>query len=140
MEKQHIRLTTVERDYLQELVSKGIQAIKTYKRASALLSLDQGSTLEAVATQLQVSYPTVHNWRNSYKESGLSMLYDKQRSGRPVEIDGLQRAKVTALACSTVPQGYRRWSLRLLADKAVELAYCDHLSYVSAGEILKKMS
>ena len=66
------------------------------------------------------------------------MLHDKPRSGRPIEIDGGQRAKVTALACSDAPTGHSRWALRLLADKAVELGYCEHLSHTQVKTILKK--
>jgi putative transposase len=53
-------------------------------------------------------------------------------------IDGLQRAKITALACSEAPEGHSQWSLRLLADKIVELAYCEHISHSEVGIILKK--
>jgi putative transposase len=86
----------------------------------------------------QVNYNTVATWRDAYQEAGLTMLQDKPRPGRPVVIDGTQRAKITALACSTPPQGHARWSLRLLADKAVELGYVEHLSHDHAGIILKK--
>jgi putative transposase len=65
-------------------------------------------------------------------------LEDAPRSGRPIEIDGLQRAKVTALACSEAPAGHARWSLRLLADKVVELGYCKRISHVQVDKILKK--
>jgi hypothetical protein len=68
------------------------------------------------------------------------MLKDKPRSGRPPEISGRQRAKITALACSTPPEGHARWSLRLLADRVVELGYVEHLSHNHAGKILKKTS
>lgn len=135
-----MRLSTAERNYLQELVCKNSLSVKVYKRSQALLALDQGQSIQAVATQVQVSYPTVSSWRNGYKESGLSMLYDKHRSGRPIEIDGGQRAKITALACSSAPEGHSRWSLRLLADKVVELAYCPHLSATYVGKLLKKTS
>ena len=60
------------------------------------------------------------------------------RPGRPLEIDGGQRAKVTALACSDAPTGHERWTLRLLADRAVDLNYCEHLSHTQVREILKK--
>ncbi|MFZ1324645.1 MAG: helix-turn-helix domain-containing protein, partial [Candidatus Contendobacter sp.] len=73
-----------------------------------------------------------------YRREGLAMLQDKPRSGRPVEIDGSQRAKLTALACSEAPAGHARWDLRLLADKAVELGYCAHLSHTHVSTILKK--
>lgn len=67
------------------------------------------------------------------------MLWDVARSGRPVEIDGEQRAKITALACSHPPPGYARWSLRLLAGKVVELGYCEHLSHNEAGTVVQKI-
>jgi hypothetical protein len=66
------------------------------------------------------------------------MLKDAPRSGRPVEISGKQRAKIPAWACSRPPEGHRHWSLRLLADKVVELGYVEHLSHEWASQILKK--
>jgi transposase len=90
---------------------------------------------------LQVSQQTIYNVKRRFLEGGLqAALFDQPRSGRPVEIDGKQRAKITALACSTPPEGRARWTLRLLADKAVELGYCQHLSHTQARKILKKTS
>jgi hypothetical protein len=66
------------------------------------------------------------------------LLQDQPRSGRPIEIDGSQRAKITALACSDPPDGYAKWNLRLLADKVVELGYCDRISHTKVATILKK--
>jgi transposase len=140
MEKRHIELTLVERDYLQELVTQGTHPVRTYQRAQALLHLDAGKRLQAVSEQVGVSYESGSKWPNAFRKERLSMLFAKQRPGRPVVIDGEQRAKLTALACSQAPQGHSRWTLRLLADKVVELGYCEHLSYVWAGEILKKTS
>ena len=85
-------------------------------------------------------YNTVAAWRNNYKEQGLKCLEDAPRSGRPIEIDGVQRAKITALACSQAPEGHARWSLRLLADKVVELGYSESISHTQVGNILKKTS
>jgi hypothetical protein len=69
---------------------------------------------------------------------GLKCLDDAPRSGRPTVFDGVQRAKISALATSDVPQGYARWSLRLLAEKAVESGICDDVSYTFVGDVLKK--
>jgi transposase len=139
MRKQHLILTTADRTFLQTLVKKGALRARTYQRATALLELDRGQTLTAVAQTLGVSYPTVFSWRDKYRTQGLAAaLEDQRRSGRPVVIDGPQRAKVTALACSTPPRGRARWTLRLLADKAVELGYCGQLSHTHARRILKK--
>ena len=74
------------------------------------------------------------------KQSGLDFLDDKARSGRPAGISGEERAKITSLACSDPPQGYARWSLRLLADRVVELGLVDHVSHNHVGKILKKMN
>ena len=138
MKKQHVQLTVADRSYLENLMSKGDLKTKTYRRALGLLELDRGKTYTAVAETLQVSIPTLSGWANQYQAHGLQVLHDQPRSGRPIEIDGVQRAKITALACSTPPEGYAQWSLRLLADKVVELGYCEHLSHTEVGQILKK--
>ena len=139
MRKPHLTLTTTERTFLQHLLRKGSVKARTYQRATALLELDRGQTMTAVAQTLGVSYPTVCSWREKYRAHGLAeALHDRQRSGRPVVIDGPQRARITALACSTAPQGRARWTLRLLADQAVELGHCEQLSHTHARRILKK--
>lgn len=138
MIKQHVQLSEADRGYLTELLSKGHLGAKQYKRATALLELDRGKTMRAVAATLGVSRVAVSRWSEGYQREGLKMLHDKPRSGRPIEIDGVQRAKITALACSEAPEGHSRWHLRLLADKAVELGYCDHLSHTQVGKVLKK--
>lgn len=92
-----------------------------------------------IATILSCAVGTVSNVKHRYEHEGLeAALREKPRSGRPVEIDGTQRAKLTALACSTAPTGHARWTLRLLADKAVELGFVEHISHNAVKEILKK--
>lgn len=138
MAKQHVRLSEADREELKSLVSKGKQSIRVYKRALGLLELDRGKTLSAVAKTVEVTPSTVSNWRDKYKEMGLGCLEDAPRSGRPVEISGEQRAQITALACSEAPEGHARWDLRLLANKVVELGYCEHVSHTQVSNILKK--
>lgn len=138
MNKQHITLTEQDRLTLQTLLSKGALAARTFKRATALLELDRGKTLTEVATTLEVTYITVASWRDNYKASGLACLDDAPRSGRPTVIDGIQRAKITALACSDAPEGHARWSLRLLAEKLVEAGICEQVSHSFVGDVLKK--
>lgn len=138
MKKQHIQLNPSEREHLESLTRQGVQSAKVYRRALALLELDRGKTYTEVSATLGVTIPTISGWAAKYRENGLEVLHDRPRSGRPVEIDGKQRAKITALACSTPPEGYAQWSLRLLADKAVELGYCEHISHTAVGEVLKK--
>jgi putative transposase len=138
--KEHVKLSTADREFLENLISQGKLTAKAYRRALALLELDRGQTYTAVSQILQVTQTTLSSWAKKYRESGLQVLADKARSGRPIEIDGNQRAKITALACSDPPEGYAEWSLRLLADKAVELRYCESLSHTSVRRILKKTS
>lgn len=139
MQKQHITLTDADREFLETLLKKGRLSAKIYKRALGLLELDRGQSYTAVSKTLQVSTHTLSKRAKLYREKGLQeALHDKPRSGRPIEIDGHQRAKITALACSKAPQGYEKWSLRLLAEKIVELSYCEHISHTEVANILKK--
>jgi len=138
MKKQHVQLSDVDREYLEALISQGELPAKTYRRALGLLELDRGQTYTTVSKTLKVTIGTLSTWSAKYREIGLQVLQDQPRSGRPAELDGNQRAKITALACSDPPEGYARWSLRLLADKAVELEYCEHISHTEVGTILKK--
>jgi putative transposase len=140
MKKRHVQLTQADREFLEDLIRKGQHTAKAYRRAMALLELDRGQTYTAVVKTIHVSYPTVLMWSALYKKKGLKILEDEPRSGRPIQISGEQRAKITALACSEPPEGYARWSLRLLADKAVELGYFEHLSHTEVADILKKTS
>lgn len=138
MKKQHLTLTAAERDSLAALLAKGTLSARTFKRATALLELDRGKTLTDVGVTLDVSLVTVAAWRDKYLAAGLASLHDAPRSGRPPVIDGLQRAQITALACSAAPTGHDRWTVRLLAEKVVEAGFCDTISHTTVAEILKK--
>src|SRR5437868_5283462 len=124
METPHIELTDAERAQLKVLLSKGKLSAKVFKRATALLELDRGQTMSEVARTLRISYPTILSWRDKYDTQKLGCLYDAPRSGRPIEIDGEGRAKITALACTPAPEGHARWKLDLLAEKAVDERPC----------------
>jgi len=138
MKKQHLTLTADDRSTLETLLSKGTLSARKFKRATALLELDRRKTLADVAATLDVDYNAVAAWRDGYKASGLACIEDAPRSGRPIVIDGTQRAKITALACSQAPEGHARWTLRLLAEKVVEAGVCEHLSHTFVGDVLKK--
>ena len=140
MKKQHIQLTEKDRDQLKELLSRGSLKVRTQKRIMALQMLDKGMSYVDVQEQIGISNVSISKWASKYKSSGLSFLKDKSRSGRPVGLSGEDRAKVTALACSNPPEGHARWSLRLLADKLVELEYVESISFKQVGRILKKMN
>ena len=140
MKQPHVTLTDADRETLEGLLAKGTLPVKTFKRATALLELDRGKTLAAVAATLDVDYTTGAARRNGYRANGLACLHDAPRPGRPIVIDGAQRAKITALAWSAAPDGHDRWTLRLLAEKVVEAGFCDAISHTTVGTILKKTS
>lgn len=140
MKKQHVTLSDEHQIALRQLLSKGKLPVKTFKRATALLELHEGKTFQEVARTLDTNYNTISAWAAKYQATELAFLQDAPRSGRPIEISGESRAKITALACSEPADGHSQWSLRLLANKVVELGYCEHLSHTQTGTILKKTS
>ena len=141
----HIRisLSEAERSQLQTLITSGAAPARTQTRARILLHSDRktgaAKTEAALAEALLCSKNTVGNVRRRYAAEGLSAaLYDKARPGAAPKITGDVEAKLTVLACSDPPEGHARWTLRLLADKAVELGYLQQISHVAVGEALKK--
>lgn len=138
MKKQHLILKELDLQFLDNLLSKGSLNVRVQKRALALKKLHAGMSYKAVSELLEISYPTVLEWAKKYRSSGLDFLRDKPRSGRPIEYDGTDRAKVTALACSKPPKGYARWSIRLLSDRLVTLEILPAISYSQVAIILKK--
>ena len=138
MKKEHVNLTEADRIHLENITQKGSTTAKAYKRSLALLELNRGKTFTEVAQVVGVTKQTASTWAQKYRQSGLAFLTDKPRSGRPNTIDSADRAKVTALACSQPPPGYKRWSLRLLAEKAVELEEVEAISYSEVRRTLKK--
>lgn len=135
---EHLKLRAKDREHLESIVRSGEVVARVYKRARGLLALDGGESLNVIAKDLRVARVTVAAWRDSYRKSKLKLLQDAPRSGRPKERDGIQRAKITALACTEAPEGNSQWSLRLLADKVVELGYCESISHTAVRRILKK--
>ena len=140
MKKQHIQLSESERTQLEKLLKQGRLPARKFKRVLAILELDRGRTFTSVAQTVDATIQSVSSWASKYRDLGLIGLDDKPIPGRPMTISGEERAKITALACSEAPEGYARWTLRLLAEKAVELGYCEHISHAEVGLILKIMS
>ena len=143
--KTHINLTEEERKNLKELIKTGEQANRVNRRARVLLLLDRGQgkerKIEEVVETGLVSQGTVSNIKRRYFEGGLQRaLYDLPRPGARPIIDGSTEAHLIALACSDPPEGRERWTLRLLADRLVELELVESISYVTVGSTLKKMN
>ena len=138
MKKQHVELSATDKTRLKTLISRGSLKRRALKRATALLELGQGKTFKEVSEAIKVSGATVSAWADRYKKEGLDFLADKPRPGRPKDITAQQRKKIAALARSDAPDGYERWTLRLLAEKAVEFGYVKHISHQYINQILKQ--
>lgn len=142
--KYKVELPKKEEEQLQEIICKGSAKVRTYKRAQVLLLANErrnggAKSDEQIAEVVFLSAPTVQRIRQRYVEGDLAnSLYDKARSGAPIKFSGQERAQITALACSTPPEGRSRWTLRLLAQKMVELDYVDDISYDTVQQVLKK--
>jgi len=136
---ERIQLTDVERRSLKTRFRSGNSSNRQQTRARILDLLDRNLPPPQIAATLSCAIGTVYNVKNRYLVDGFeAALTDKPRSGRPAVIDGTQRAKITALACSQAPAGHARWTLRLLADKAVELGLVEAISHNAVKEVLKK--
>lgn len=145
MEKHVVRLTTEERKKLLELVSKGRGTAAALRRARILLKADEsdegfGWTDPVICDALDVSLATVYRVRKSFVEEGLDAALNrkKPRGRRYRKLDGEQEAQLVALACSSPPEGRKGWTLKLLADKLVELNVVEHISPECVRTTLKK--
>jgi transposase len=137
--KYVVNLSAAERDALTQLVRAGTRGARTLTRARVLLKADEGLSDPAVAAALDVGVATVHRIRQRCVEEGLeAALRDRPRPGAVPKFDTKQHAHVIALACSTPPEGRTRWTLRLLADRVVELRLAEECSYETIRRALKK--
>lgn len=142
----HVRLSSTDRNRLESLISKGTATAKSIMHTNILLAADEisskGQMREAeIAELLHVSKQTVHTIRQLYSEKGFdAALGRKKRDTPPVpaKITGDVEARIIALSCNAPPQGRSKWTLRLLADKAVELEIIDSISHVAVDQLLKK--
>ena len=143
--KYVISLSNDERAQLTKIIKTGKSPARVILRANILLSSDSNVTkplsVSATADLFQTSSTTVQNVRTSYIENGIDgALYRKTRVTPPVKpkMDGELEAHIIALCCSKPPNGYERWTVRLLADKSVELGYVDSISHMTISRTLKK--
>ncbi len=108
-------------------------------RARVLDLLARNEPPAQIANLLKVGIATVYNLQKRFLDEGFqAALKDKPRSGKPPVIKPEAKARITALACSDAPSGRSRWTLRLLADKSVEMGYIESVSHMEVGGILKK--
>ena len=134
-----LKLSKKDQKKLKAFSQSGTLKARKLNRCRILLLKAQGKSQVVIAKLLKMSQVTVNSICQRYENEGLDgALNERPRSGKPSIFSGKQRAKITALACSTAPEGHGQWSLRLLADKAVELKFVDSISHTDVGRILKK--
>src|SRR5215204_1979446 len=144
--KYPVTLTETEREHLKSLIAAGTAPARKLTHARILLKADQspegpGWVDEQVAEAVEVSQPTVSRVRKQYVEEGLEAALNRRTPNREYQrkLEGEQEARLVALACSEPPEGQARWSLRLLADKLVELEIVEEeVSYQTVRRTLKK--
>jgi transposase len=142
-----IKLSQEEVKELMVIINKGSHTSHTFRTAYILLNCDEGdysdkATNEQISKLLKVGMRTIDRVKKRFLEEGFEAVLERRASSRvyDVKIDGDVEAKLVKLCCSEPPPGFAKWSLRLLADKMIELQYVDSISYVSVGNVLKKMN
>jgi len=147
MTKKQAVLTPEQRSELEKFSKTGVRSTRLVNRARIILALDASGGRKAlsqseIAERIGVSRQTVINVREDFlTASDLStFLRRKKRETPPVKpkVTGELEARIIALACGEVPEGYAKWTLRLLAEKCVELCYIDTLSHMTVSRLLKK--
>ena len=142
-----IKLSEEEVKEFHLIISKGSHTSQAFRAAYILLNCDQGPysdkvTNEQISKVLKVGMRTIDRVKKKFIEEGFEEVLERRASSRVYEkkIDGDLEAKLVQLCCSEPPAGFAKWSLRLLADKVVELKIVDSISHVSVGNVLKKMN
>ena len=146
MRKRHtVRLPEEERARLHTLIGQGVAPARALTHARILLKASQGEagpgwTDAAIGAALEVNPATVARVRMKYVAAVLDAAVYRKAPGRqyPRRLDGEQEAYLTALACSAPPEGRKRWTLRLLADRLVELELVESVSYETVRQALKQ--
>jgi transposase len=134
-----ITLSSEERATLEHFVHRGKANARTLTRARILLKSAEGWSTAALADAFDVCEATVTNVRRRFAQGGLeAVLHDKVQQHRRSALSGLQTAHLIAVACSPSPDGHDHWTVRLLADKAVELGFVPSISPNTIHELLKK--
>ena len=132
-------LPAADQAALEHFTRTGRRPVRAVRRAQALLALATGIGQQAAGQAAGLSRQAVSQVRRRYEAAGWqAALAEAPRSGGPRRFDGPQRAALTALACTPAPVGHSRWTLRLLADKAVELQLVDTISHETVSQVLKK--
>ena len=142
-----VKLTKFEVEELHVIINKGSHTSQTFRAAYILLNCDEGKysdkvTNEQISKVLKVGMRTIDRIKKQFIEEGMEAVLERRPTTRIYEVkaDGDMEAKLVTLCCSEPPKGFSKWSLRLLADKMVELNYVESISHVTVRTVLKKMN
>jgi len=145
MVRYKVTLTQEEHELCKNTLSKGKHSSQQYRNACILINTDEGPfgqklSNDHVAQVLQINTKTVERVKQRFVEEGFDACMDRKPYPKkgPVKTDGDFEALLIALSWSEAPEGYARWSLRMLADKMVELKYTDSISHEAVRQVLKK--
>ncbi|PTA66313.1 helix-turn-helix domain-containing protein [Deinococcus arcticus] len=134
-----VQLSGEQEQTLKAMVSRGSGKARVMTRARILLMTHRQISDSDISGALEISVQMVQATRKRFVLGGLDdALFDAPHTGRPAKFDGKDRAAITALACSEAPEGHAQWSIRLLAEKAVELNVVDEIAPSTVFYILKK--
>lgn len=149
VEKSHrfmsraVKLSARDKEYLQGILSKGRHSARKLKRARMLLLLSEGIVAKAVADKAGTGVSTVYKIWNRYFNEGENVkktIEERPRTGQPPKLTATVKAHVTAIACSTPPEGSSQWTLKMISEKVVELGYVEKISTEAVRKYLKKSS
>lgn len=145
MVKYKVTLTKDERDELLSVISKGKHTSQKFRNAYVLLNCDEGeysdkATNAEINKVLKIGMRTIDRIKKRFVEEGFDACLSRKPTIREYDrkADGDFEARLIALSCSEPPEGFSRWSLRLLADKMVELEIVDSVSHETVRSVLKK--
>ena len=137
--KYRVELTESQKRRLNEVSGRGQSPARMVKRALALLKANEGQIDDRIADALSISRRTVVRIRQRFCDEGLeSALTERPRPGQKRKLDGRAEAHLVAIACSDPPEGHTHWTLKLLADRLVELDYVDSVARETVRQSLKK--
>jgi hypothetical protein len=145
MIKYKVTLTKSEHEQLMDLISKGVHSSQQYRTAYVLLNCDEGKygeklTGKEIRQVLKISMRMIDRIKQRFIEEGFEACLERKpvTTTKLPKIDGDKEAHLIALSCSKAPEGFARWSLRMLADKMVELKHIEKISHESIRKVLKK--
>ncbi len=140
-----VTLTENEREQLKAILSKGKHSSLQFRNACILLNSDEGPHGEKVSNEqiaqiLHINAKTVERLKQRFVEEGFEACIDRKPypEVKETKVDGDFEAHLMAISCSKAPEGYARWSLRMLADKMIELKYVESISHETIRQVLKK--